>query len=158
MTLNLQSDLKAFSAQWQRNIFSLVFYATRHVFQVWHEATENTISRLAANSADVASSLEQSSELAQEMIARQNVTLKNQEELLRHERLLRENMHQSVLDVQRSHEETKNVIREQRVLFLEVFDRVASMVAFHLFGVFGRLSWLFVYLSFNGQSKCCPGV
>ncbi|CAK8686840.1 unnamed protein product [Clavelina lepadiformis] len=95
--------------------------------QVWHEATENTISRLADNSAEVASSLEQSSAIALEMVERQNVTLQNQEEMLRNERLLRENMHKSVLDVQRSHEETKNVIREQRVLFAEVFDRVAAL-------------------------------
>ncbi|XP_002131539.2 uncharacterized protein LOC100176859 [Ciona intestinalis] len=95
--------------------------------QVWHEATENTISQLADNSAQVAATLETSSEIAKEMVVRQNDSLKNQEELLRNERLLRENMQRSVMDVQRSHEETKMVIKEQRALFAEVFDRVAAL-------------------------------
>uniref|UniRef100_H2ZMM0 Protein brambleberry n=1 Tax=Ciona savignyi TaxID=51511 RepID=H2ZMM0_CIOSA len=95
--------------------------------QIWHESTENTISRLADNSAEVATSLEMSSEIAREMVQQQNHSLKNQEELLRNERLLRENMQKSVIDVQKSHAETKNIIREQRVLFAEVFDRVAAL-------------------------------
>ena len=95
--------------------------------QIWHEATEVTISKLADNSADVASSLEESSVIARQMVERQNLSLQNQKEMLQNEKLMRENMHKSVLDVQKSHEETKSIIREQRALFAEVFDRVASM-------------------------------
>ncbi|CAK8681815.1 unnamed protein product [Clavelina lepadiformis] len=108
------------------NTYTMFFIHTQqicfhHQSQVWHEATENTISRLADNSAKVASSLGQSLVIALEMVERQN------EEMLRNERLLHENMHKSFLDMQRSHEETKNVIREQRALFVEVFGRVAVL-------------------------------
>lgn len=95
--------------------------------QAWHEATENTIARLADNSAEVASHLEQSSKIAHEMITQQNLSLKNQEVLLQNEERLRHSMDKSVLDVQKSHAETKTIIQEQRALFSEVFDRVAIL-------------------------------
>ena len=74
----------------------------------------------------MASSLKDSTVMARKMVEQQNHSLRNQEELLRHERLLREKMQQSVLDVQRAHQETKTVIQEQRALFAEVFDRVSG--------------------------------
>lgn len=95
--------------------------------QAWHQATENTISRLADNSAEVAGHLEESSHVAKEMIARQNASLKNQELLLQNEERLKDSMQKSVLDVQKSHAETKAIISEQRALFSEVFDRVAVL-------------------------------
>lgn len=95
--------------------------------QAWHEATENTISRLADNSAEVATQLEHSSDVAKEMVAQQTKSLENQEILLQNEERLKDSMEKSVLDVQRSHAETKAIISEQRALFSEVFDRVAML-------------------------------
>ncbi|XP_039266107.2 uncharacterized protein LOC120341632 [Styela clava] len=95
--------------------------------QAWHEATENTISRLADNSAEVATQLENSADVAKEMVAQQSKSLENQEILLQNEEKLKNSMEKSVLDVQRSHAETKAIISEQRALFSEVFDRVAVL-------------------------------
>ena len=80
----------------------------------------------------MASSLKDSTVMARKMVEQQNHSLRNQEELLRHERLLREKMQQSVLDVQRAHQETKTVIQEQRALFAEVFDRVSGRFGINL--------------------------
>lgn len=93
---------------------------------MWHELTESTISKLADNSAELASSLEEGSLIAHQIVERQNESLSNQQELLRNERLLRENMHKTVMDSQRSHEETTAIIREQKLLFAEVFNRVSG--------------------------------
>ena len=85
-----------------------------------------TISKLSDSSAEVSLALEESSMIAQQMVEQQNISLQNQEELLRNERLLRENLHKSVFDVQKSHAETTAIIREQKALFVEVFDRVSG--------------------------------
>lgn len=146
--------------------------------QAWHEATENTIDRLADNSHDVAVQLEQSSKVANRMIVQQNKSLQNQELLLERDERLRKSMQRSVFDVQKSHAETKKIINEQRALFHEVFDRVAVLQktilgefsSIYTFGFYvgstilayiltstsytnGARIWLFLLLIFNALTE-----
>lgn len=116
--------------------------------QAWQEATENTIDRLADNSHDVADRLEQTSATAAEMMERQNKSLKNQELLLKNEQRLKESMQQSLLDVKRSHSETKQIMNEQRLLFREVFDRVAVLQK----TVLGEFSSIYTFAFYIGST------
>ena len=66
---------------------------------MWHERTENTVSRLAKSSENVAEQLDESSKLQEEMIAKQSNSLEQQAEILRNEAYLKEAMKTNAKDI-----------------------------------------------------------
>ena len=91
--------------------------------QIWQDETDNTISRLADNSAHVAQQMEDSSLLQSDIIKKQNESIQNQELLLKHGNNLRQTLEESSLDVHRMMQEFKDSTSEQRAMIFEVFDR-----------------------------------
>ena len=66
---------------------------------MWHERTENTVSRLAKSSENVAEQLDESSKLQEEMIAKQSNSLEQQAEILKNEAYLKEAMKTNAKDI-----------------------------------------------------------
>lgn len=91
--------------------------------QIWQDETDNTISRLSDNSAQVAQQMEDSSLLQSDIIKKQNESIKNQEILLKHGNDLRHTLEESSVDVQKMLIEFKDSTSEQRAMIFEVFDR-----------------------------------
>ncbi len=91
--------------------------------QIWQDEADETISKLADNSAAVAQQIEDSSVLQGDIIKKQNESIRNQEILLQHGNDLRLTLEESSVDVQKMMEEFKDSTSEQRAMIFEVFDR-----------------------------------
>ncbi|XP_078597051.1 uncharacterized protein LOC144873511 isoform X1 [Branchiostoma floridae x Branchiostoma japonicum] len=115
--------------------------------QVWQENTERTVSMLADNSDKVAHKLEVTAEMQEMVIARQNASLKKQEDILRHEEALRKTLKSSTENVQAAFDQMKQSAREQRALFGEVFGRIEDLQAMVLGEFTGFYTLVFITLS-----------
>ncbi|XP_078677051.1 uncharacterized protein LOC144913860 isoform X1 [Branchiostoma floridae x Branchiostoma belcheri] len=115
--------------------------------QVWQESTERTVSMLADNSDKVAHKLELTAEMQEMVIARQNASLKKQEDILRHEEALRKTLKSSTENVQAAFDQMKQSAREQRALFGEVFGRIEDLQAMVLGEFTGFYTLVFITLS-----------
>lgn len=105
-----------------RNSLATFFTHTQNICyfleaQVWHDQTEQTIGRLASTSQDVATQLEEASELQNEMIQRQRESLHNQEQMS-------EIISTSTNNINKMFDEFKNTTNEQRHLITDLFDKV----------------------------------
>ncbi|XP_066283876.1 uncharacterized protein [Branchiostoma lanceolatum] len=115
--------------------------------QVWQESTERTVSMLADNSDKVAQKLEVTAEMQEMVIARQNASLKKQEDILRHEEALRETLKSSTQNVQAAFDQMRQSAREQKALFGEVFGRIEDLQAMVLGEFTGFYTLVFITLS-----------
>ena len=95
--------------------------------QVWHQETEKTMDRLSSNSAEVATRLEESSELQEEMMKRQNRTLINQAAILKTAENLSFVIASSKDNIHEMFSEFKKTTNEQRLLINDVFDKVSRL-------------------------------
>lgn len=95
--------------------------------QIWNEATESTISRLAENSLHVADQLSKSFHLQTEMMKHQNETLSNQKILLQNAANLSSVLTNSSEEINRFLYSFKETTREQRVLIGDVFEQLTSL-------------------------------
>lgn len=87
-------------------------------FQVWHENTENTVSRLARSSEEVADQLDISSQRQEEMIEKQNISLEQQEEILKNEGKLWEAVQASARDLEDVFDEMKQNTKVPQGIFV----------------------------------------
>ena len=106
--------------------------------QVWQEDTDATIQGLAANSAAVSASLEQSHQLQQELVGRQ-------EESLEYHRQLASGIAMGKTNVREMLEEFKASTFEQKTLIFEVFDRVSRLQNL----VVSEVSWLYTVVFYS---------
>ncbi|XP_064633031.1 uncharacterized protein LOC135491231 [Lineus longissimus] len=95
--------------------------------QIWHDKTEDTISRLATASSDTAKRLLESSEQQEVLLKRQNESLKNQDKILKSGDQLERVLESSTSGVKAIFDEYKKTTKEQRLLITDVFDRVSSL-------------------------------
>lgn len=135
-----------------RGSFTTFFTYTQNICyflesQVWHQETEQTITRLAHSSEDVADRLEESSKLQEAMIGQQNLTLHNQEIILDKATNLSdiistssENMHQLYTDFKKS-------TIEQKILINDMFDKVTKLQTMVLGEFSGFYSMIYYTLS-----------
>jgi hypothetical protein len=103
--------------------------------QVWQEDTEATIASLASNSAKVSESLEESHQLQQQLVSRQ-------EESLQYHRQLADGIVDAKGNVREMLEEFKLSTFEQKTLIFEVFDRVSRLQNL----VVSEVSWLYTVI------------
>ncbi|XP_022098503.1 uncharacterized protein LOC110983480 isoform X2 [Acanthaster planci] len=105
--------------------------------QVWHEQTEQTVSRLAQSSENVADKMEVTGKLQEEMIEKQGESLKQQDLILQSEEKLRDALQTSSQDIKNVFAEVKDQTQTQKRLFEETFSRVTDIQ--HL--ILGEFSW-----------------
>ena len=114
------------------NVYTEFFTHTQNICyflqaQSWQEETDDTIDRLAENSAHVARQIEDSSELQSQVILKQNESIKNQEILLHRGNELKKTLEESTVDVHSMLQEFKVSTIEQKALIFEVFDRLTAL-------------------------------
>nr|XP_006820991.1 PREDICTED: uncharacterized protein LOC100374938 [Saccoglossus kowalevskii] len=115
--------------------------------QIWHERTESTVSRLADSSETVAEQLEVAGKIQEQMIVRQNESLKNQEEILQSGQHLKETLNSQTEDIQSSFNEMKATAAEHKILFAEAFQKVADLQKMVMIEFTGFYSLFFYALS-----------
>ncbi len=103
---------------------SICFYLQS---QVWHDATQNVITRLADTSEQVAQQIEDSSHLQNELLKKQNDSISNQQILIERGGELKKTLEVSSINVNKMLEEFKDSTSEQRALIFEVFDKVTAL-------------------------------
>ncbi|XP_038067892.1 uncharacterized protein LOC119737533 isoform X2 [Patiria miniata] len=105
--------------------------------QVWHEQTEQTVSRLAQSSEDVAVKMEVTGKLQEEMIEKQGASLMQQDLILQNEEKLRDALQTSSQDIKNVFAEMKDQTQNQQRLFEETFSRVGDIQRL----ILGEFSW-----------------
>ncbi|XP_060679215.1 uncharacterized protein LOC132813700 isoform X2 [Hemiscyllium ocellatum] len=100
--------------------------------ELWHQQMEETITRLRVTSESVSRQLEAADRLAADIMAAQNVTLRAQDQVLRHGEVLKATLQDSTQGVQRVFREMQDATREQQHQFAEVFRRLAYLQQFLL--------------------------
>ncbi|XP_067684919.1 uncharacterized protein [Haliotis asinina] len=115
--------------------------------QIWHEETENTIGRLSDSSSQVASKLEDSYKLQNEVLKQQEESIKNQEMIMNKASNLSNIIAASSDDIHEMFKDFKETTQEQRVLITDVFDRVAKLQHMVLGEFSGFYSIVFYSLS-----------
>lgn len=115
--------------------------------QIWQQETEQTITRLARSSEDVADRLEESSKLQEAMIGRQNLTLQNQEIILDKAANLSNIISTSSENIHDLFTEFKKATNEQRLMINDVFDKVAKLQTMVLGEFSGFYSMIYYTLS-----------
>jgi len=115
--------------------------------QVWKEATDQTIHRLAVNSDAVSKSMEESYKLQDKILHGQQVTIEYQRQLIENGSMLSEALEVSKDNVKQMLQEFKLSTDEQRNLIFEVFDRVSRLQNL----VVSEVNWLYTIV-FYGAS------
>ncbi|XP_060072757.1 uncharacterized protein LOC132552588 [Ylistrum balloti] len=115
-----------------RGSFTTFFTYTQNICyflesQVWHQETEQTITRLAHSSEDVADRLEESSKMQESMINQQNLTIQNQEIILEKAVNLSDIISTSSESMQTLYMEFKKSTIEQKLLINDMFDKVTKL-------------------------------
>ena len=115
-----------------RGSFTTFFTHTQNICyfleaQVWHELTETTIDRLSVSSSHVATKLEESYELQNELMKQQNESMKTQEQILSNAANLSDIISQSSSNIHSMFEDFKKTTQEQRMLITDVFDRISKL-------------------------------
>ncbi|KAK7488541.1 hypothetical protein BaRGS_00020158 [Batillaria attramentaria] len=115
-----------------RGSFTTFFTHTQNICyflqaQIWNEAAEHTIARLAESSSHVAEQLQQSHELQHEMIKQQNDSLQNQKVLMNNAANLTSVLANSSEEINRLFFTFKETTKEQRMLITDVFDQLISL-------------------------------
>jgi 3-methyladenine DNA glycosylase AlkC len=95
--------------------------------QIWHDKTEETISRLATASSDTAKKLLESSEQQEKLLSQQSESLTNQDKIMQSGNQLEKVLESSTSGVKAIFDEYKKTTKEQRLLITDVFDRVSSL-------------------------------
>ncbi|CAC5402546.1 unnamed protein product [Mytilus coruscus] len=111
--------------------------------QVWHDETERTIRRLATSSEDVATQLEETSELQNEMLHQQKESMTNQKEILEKSVNLSNIISTSSDNMHKIFDEYKNVTIEQRHLIGDLFDKFSHLQSMMLGEFTGLYSILY---------------
>ncbi|XP_072025194.1 uncharacterized protein [Amphiura filiformis] len=119
--------------------------------QVWHERTENTVSRLAQSSEDVAEQLDFSSKLQEEMIQKQSSSLEQQEEIIKNGAYLKEALKSSTKDMKDVFAEVKQNTENQRAQLDATFDRVTQIQRV----ILGEFTWFNSFFFFAGAILIC---
>ncbi|XP_078062159.1 uncharacterized protein LOC144488016 [Mustelus asterias] len=107
--------------------YSICYYLQS---EQWQQQAEDTINRLTVTSDSVASQLEVTNQMAQEMLDAQNATLRGQEEILRNGDTLKLTLQQSTQGVQRVFREMQDSTQEQQRVFSEIFHRLSYLHQF----------------------------
>ncbi|OWF35096.1 uncharacterized protein LOC110443361 [Mizuhopecten yessoensis] len=115
-----------------RGSFTTFFTYTQNICyflesQIWHQETEQTITRLAHSSENVADRLEESSKLQEAMIGQQNLTLQNQEIILDKAANLSDIISTSSDNMHELYTEFKKSTIEQKLLINDMFDKVTKL-------------------------------
>lgn len=115
-----------------RNTMATFFTHTQNICyfleaQVWHDQTEKTISRLANSADDVASQLEESSELQSEMIQQQKESMENQKEIIDKATILSKLISSSTDSIHSMFDEFRNTTSEQRTLINDMFNKISHL-------------------------------
>lgn len=131
-------DHKAFST------FSDFFTHTHNMCyflqsQVWHEQTEQTISRLSTASAQMSRNLEDSSNLQVNIIKNQKESLEYQRQIVANGTILSQAISSSKENVKEMLEEFKSSTLEQRTMIFEIFERLSKLQNL----VVNEVSWLY---------------
>jgi len=113
--------------------------------QVWNEETQNTIQRLASNSAKVSKSIADSSRLQEDIIEKQQETLDYQRQLVENGTYLSQAIEVSKTNVKDMLDEFRSSTSEQRLLIFEVFDRVSRLQNL----VVSEVSWLYTVVFYG---------
>lgn len=134
------------------NLYAEFFTHTQNICfflqsQIWQEETENTVHRLADNSAKVAQQIADSSNLQEEMMKQQNQTIANQRMMLERGNDLKKTLEDSTVDVHHMLNQFKESTVEQRQLIFEVFDRVNSLQSVVMGEFTGFYSLIFYTIS-----------
>ncbi|OPL20453.1 hypothetical protein AM593_10131, partial [Mytilus galloprovincialis] len=111
--------------------------------QVWHDETELTIKRLATSSEDVATQLEETSELQNEMLHQQKESMTNQQEILEKSVNLSNIISTSSDNIHKIFDEYKNATNEQRLLIGDLFDKFSHLQSMMLGEFTGLYSILY---------------
>ncbi|XP_046358220.2 uncharacterized protein LOC124136351 isoform X2 [Haliotis rufescens] len=135
-----------------RGSFTTFFTHTQNICyflqaQVWHEETENTIGRLSDSSSQVASKLEDSYKLQNQVLKQQEESIKNQEMIMDKASNLSNIISASSDDIHVMFADFKETTQEQRLLITDVFDRVAKLQHMVLGEFSGFYSIVFYTLS-----------
>ncbi|KAK3753460.1 hypothetical protein RRG08_056352 [Elysia crispata] len=115
-----------------RSSFTTFFTHTQNICyflqaQVWHEQTEDTISRLSDSSYQVVEQLENSHELQKNMLLSQSVSLENQERLMNQTVSLNNIINSSSKTVQVLFDDLKKSTQEQREVIMDLFDQLSKL-------------------------------
>ncbi|XP_029463523.1 uncharacterized protein LOC115094525 [Rhinatrema bivittatum] len=110
--------------------------------EVWQQEAEDTMSRLTVNSDNVARQLEATNRMAEDTIKVQNAVLLSQEEILHNGEFLKKSLQDSTDGVKQAFQDMQQATGEQRLLFTEIFNRVAYLQQF----VVGESSMLYSFL------------
>ncbi|KAH9512465.1 hypothetical protein Btru_038482 [Bulinus truncatus] len=114
--------------------------------QVWQEGTENTIKTLSDTSSQVADQLVQAQKLQKDMLASQNKSLKNQEELIHQAHSLNDIIVNSSQNVKFLFDDLKVSTKEQKQIIGDLFDQLTKIQNTILGEVSGFYS-LFYYVA-----------
>ncbi|VDH91037.1 Hypothetical predicted protein [Mytilus galloprovincialis] len=131
-----------------RNSMATFFTHTQNICyflesQVWHDETERTIKRLATSSEDVATQLEETSELQNEMLHQQKESMTNQQEILEKSVNLSNIISTSSDNIHKIFDEYKNATNEQRLLIGDLFDKFSHLQSMMLGEFTGLYSILY---------------
>nr|XP_033777576.1 protein brambleberry-like isoform X2 [Geotrypetes seraphini] len=110
--------------------------------EMWQQEAEDTMSRLTANSHNVAQQLEAANEMAEETIKAQNAVLMSQKEILQNGAFLKKSLQDSTNGIKQAFQDMQQATTEQRLLFAEIFNRVTYLQQF----VVGESSLLYSFL------------
>jgi len=138
-------DNKAFAA------FSQFFTHTHNMCQflqsqVWHEKTEETIGSLTENSAKVARSIANWSEMQTSILENQAATLEYQRQIAADGTALNLALDASRESARQLMEEFRSSTDEQRALIFSIFDRVGKLQSL----VVSEVSWIYSVLFYAG--------
>lgn len=107
--------------------------------QVWHEETENVMSRLSDTSSKVATKIEESSDVQERIISNQKETLEYQRQIVANGSILSKAIELSKVNVREMLAEFKSSTDEQRGMIFEIFERVNKLQNM----VVSEVSWLY---------------
>lgn len=113
--------------------------------QVWHEETQETVSRLAATSAKVSRSMEDSHRLQVDILEGQEKTLEFNRQLVANSSYLTRAIEVSKESVRDMITEFRVSTNEQKTLIFEVFDRVARLQNL----VVSEVNWLYTVVFYG---------
>ncbi|GFN84535.1 U3 small nucleolar ribonucleoprotein protein imp4-like [Plakobranchus ocellatus] len=135
-----------------RSSFTTFFTHTQNICyflqaQVWHEHTEQTISRLSDSSSQVAEQLETAQELQKGMLLTQSQSLENQERLMNQTVNLNSIINSSSKTVQVLFEDLKKSTQEQREVIQDLFGQLSKLQSTILGEVSSFYSLFFYVLS-----------
>lgn len=133
----MQTDIAAFNAytEFFTHSQNICFFLQS---QVWHEKTEETVSKLAKSSEVVADQLEVTSNLQSQMMEKQTASMQNQEVILQNEKYLREALKSSADSVRDIFDEMKSSTGQQQLLFDKTFERINVIQRL----ILGEFSWI----------------